>query len=290
MPRISDDSMIIAAIAAVKTQATTMNPPPLGATSAHRDRVANATSTTAPTTPVYSNVTASPTMMRRRSSIEVEIRCESAFADTNPLSHTPGIATGLARLGGSCKSADVAIRIRRPNDEALSELLAACRHDALTYSPIGGSLSGVAPPGLPLHEWSILIPSSSFGAAANALRDWSIHRAAGLTVVSDGPLQEGTNVAMSAPIAFAFVDVTCRVIAVVDEPERFGFAYGTLSVHPERGEESFIVERHDDRTEFVVRAVSGHAHWAARVATPVARRLQDAAVRRYLDAMRTIAS
>jgi uncharacterized protein (UPF0548 family) len=201
-----------------------------------------------------------------------------------------GISTGLALLGGSCKSAEVAIRIRRPNHEALSKLLAACRHDSLTYSPIGGSLTGVAPPGLPLHDWSILIPSSSFDAAADALRDWAVHRAAGITLVTDGALQEGTNVAMSAPILFAFVDVTCRVITVVDEPDRFGFAYGTLSVHPERGEESFIVNRHDDRTEFVVRAVSTHAHWAARVATPVARQLQDAAVRRYLDAMRTIAS
>ena len=35
----------------------------------------------------------------------------------------------------------------------------------------------------------------------------------------------------------------CRVVYVVDEPGRFGLAYGTLPGHVERGEERFLVER-----------------------------------------------
>ena len=37
-----------------------------------------------------------------------------------------------------------------------------------------------------------------------------------------------------------------EVVAVVDEPDRQGFAYGTLTGHPLRGEEALIVERLPD--------------------------------------------
>jgi uncharacterized protein (UPF0548 family) len=33
------------------------------------------------------------------------------------------------------------------------------------------------------------------------------------------------------------IRVPCRVVYVLDEPERRGFAYGTLPGHPESGEE-----------------------------------------------------
>ena len=73
-----------------------------------------------------------------------------------------------------------------------------------------------------------------------------MHRGAGLRVAADGPIAVGTNVAFSAPLPIGFVDGTCRIVLVVEEPNRYGFAYGTLSVHPERGEEAFIVSRQED--------------------------------------------
>jgi uncharacterized protein (UPF0548 family) len=104
-----------------------------------------------------------------------------------------------------------------------------------------------------------------------------------LAVRTDGPLTVGTNVAMCAPLPIGFVDVTCRVVEVVDDGARFGFAYGTLPVHPERGEESFIVSRHP--LTFTVVSVSHPVHPLARLAPPVADRLQANASARYLDAM-----
>ena len=113
-----------------------------------------------------------------------------------------------------------------------------------------------------------------------------MHRGAGLDIAADGPLVEGTNVAFSAPLPLGFVDGTCRIVAVIDEPKRFGFAYGTLEVHPERGEESFLVTRAESGvTRFDVEGVSRPTHPLARLIPPAADRLQDAAVRRYLTAM-----
>lgn len=105
---------------------------------------------------------------------------------------------------------------------------------------------------------------------------------------TDGPVAVGTNVALSAPLPIGFVDATCRIVAVVDEPDRVGFAYGTLSMHPECGEESFLIVRDEGDIRFEVQAVSKPKHPLARLIPPAAGRLQDAAVRRYLSAMSSL--
>ena len=56
--------------------------------------------------------------------------------------------------------------------------------------------------------------------------------------------------------------VPARVVYVVDEPLRKGFAYGTLPGHPESGEEAFIVEyRDDDSVWLTIRAFSRPSSW-----------------------------
>lgn len=107
----------------------------------------------------------------------------------------------------------------------------------------------------------------------------------------DGPLAVGTHVAMAAPLPLGWwVEATCRVIAVVEEEDRYGFAYGTLARHPERGEEAFVVERVGSGSTFAVEAVSQPVHPLARMAPPVTHRLQAMATNRYLATMsRTVA-
>jgi uncharacterized protein (UPF0548 family) len=53
----------------------------------------------------------------------------------------------------------------------------------------------------------------------------------------------------------------------------YGFAYGTLPDHPERGEERFLVEwnRADDSVWYELLAVSRPGHWLARLGYPYAR-------------------
>ena len=107
-------------------------------------------------------------------------------------------------------------------------------------------------------------------------------------VAADAPPALGMTVAMAAPLPIGFVEVVCRVVAVVDEPGEFKFAYGTLPVHPEQGEESFTVWRErDDRVSFEIVAVSRPRHPLARACRPIARWLQRSATDRYLAAMRS---
>ena len=74
---------------------------------------------------------------------------------------------------------------------------------------------------------------------------------------------------------------------MVDERERFGFAYGTLPLHPASGEEAFVVERGPDgAVRFRVVAVSRPASPLARVGAPVARLVQRRVTNGYLEGLR----
>src|ERR1700676_4891558 len=141
----------------------------------------------------------------------------------------------------------LSIRPWPARESDLGALLERGRTDSLTYAPAGVSMGDLAPSGLKRRHWTTpLVGSNAFVRAAEALRTWGMHRGAGLRVAADGPITIGTNVAFSAPLPIGFVDGTCRIVVVVDEPNRYGFAYGTLSVHPERGEEAFVVSKDDD--------------------------------------------
>ena len=79
----------------------------------------------------------------------------------------------------------------------------------------------------------------------------------------------------------------CRVVYVIDEPDRRGFAYGTLPGHPESGEELFAV-RYDPATEDVlaeVVAFSRHGTWWSRLGSPVTALAQRVVTSRYLTAL-----
>lgn len=73
----------------------------------------------------------------------------------------------------------------------------------------------------------------------------------------------------------------CRVVYVIDEPKRKGFAYGTLAGHPERGEESFVVEQTDDGSVWLIlRSFWGPSTWYFWAGYPVFRFLQALYTRR----------
>ena len=80
--------------------------------------------------------------------------------------------------------------------------------------------------------------------------------------------------------------VPCRVIAVVDEPNRWGFAYGTLPGHPEQGEEAFVVTiRTNGTVSFAITAFSRPADALVRLSGPIARAMQRRATRGYIRAL-----
>ncbi|HEX6919456.1 MAG TPA: DUF1990 domain-containing protein [Actinomycetes bacterium] len=141
------------------------------------------------------------------------------------------------------------------------------------------------PAGLhPLHAETRLPGGVALADAGAALLSWDVHRGAGLRVEADGPARVGGTVVVAVRLGPLWAVAPCRVVEVVDEPGRVGFAYATLPGHPELGVERFTFEDVGDGVRFEVDAVSRPALWASRVAPAVAKRVQASVTARYLAA------
>jgi uncharacterized protein (UPF0548 family) len=99
-------------------------------------------------------------------------------------------------------------------------------------------------------------------------------------------LKPGDTAILAIPFGRFRVKVPARVVYVVDEPDRKGFAYGTLAGHPENGEEAFLVERRaDDSVWLTIRAFSRPANRWWWIVYPVLRITQEVFTRRYERAL-----
>jgi uncharacterized protein (UPF0548 family) len=163
----------------------------------------------------------------------------------------------------------------------LSELAAL----PLTYAEVGAT-AGPLPAGYHHVKKSAVIGQGRrrFEGAAEAGMRWGMLRGAGMKVEATA---EVAAVGSEVIVHLGPVRAPCRVVYVVDEPNRRGFAYGTLPGHAESGEELFVV-RYEPATDEVyaeVRAFSRHATWWSRLAWPVTSLLQRVVTRRYLRAL-----
>jgi uncharacterized protein (UPF0548 family) len=129
----------------------------------------------------------------------------------------------------------------------------------------------------------------TFTRAADTLLTWRMQERSGLEVVaSDEVVRPGAVVVVTMRAGPARIAAPCRVAACVRDEARAGFTYGTLPGHPVSGEESFLVEHHDDGTvTAAVTAFSRPARWFTRLGAPLTGVAQWMAARRYIDALRT---
>jgi uncharacterized protein (UPF0548 family) len=154
----------------------------------------------------------------------------------------------------------------------------------LTYSEVGASLTADLPAGYQHLRRSRQL-GGDFESAKQAIWDWQIQRRAGLSIRTSGPAELDAVIEIRMKVGPAAVTAPCRVVAMVDEVERAGFAYGTLSGHPESGEEAFLVEQRGDELWLTITAFSRPATLLSRIGAPVARRIQDRITERYLRAL-----
>jgi uncharacterized protein (UPF0548 family) len=109
------------------------------------------------------------------------------------------------------------------------------------------------------------------------------------------PIAQGTLVAVGVR-HFGFWSLNlCRIAYVIDEDTpvaRYGFAYGTLQEHFERGEERFVVEwdRKSDAVSYEIASFSRPGKLLTWVAFPLARWLQSQFIEHSTAAMRQAVS
>lgn len=155
----------------------------------------------------------------------------------------------------------------------------------LTYAQVGAT-AGEMPAGYRHVRAAEQIGSgrARFEQAAEAVLRYGMLRGAGLKVDATTEMARvGTDVLGRLGPFYA----PCRVVYVLDEPDRRGFAYGSLPGHAVRGEEMFAV-RYDPTDEAVyaeVAAFSQPATWWSKLGFPVLVLSQSLITGRYLRAV-----
>jgi len=133
--------------------------------------------------------------------------------------------------------------------------------------------------------------ADAFRRAVEALERWEMFNIGWLQLCwPDAPIEIGTMVAVLADLRCVWSLNACRIARVFDEQEdvrRYGFVYGTLPDHVERGQESFIVEwnRVDDSVWYDLAAYSQPNQLLAKLGYPLTRALQKRFARDSMQAM-----
>ncbi|MGC3967359.1 MAG: DUF1990 domain-containing protein [Pirellulales bacterium] len=164
-----------------------------------------------------------------------------------------------------------------PSTAHVRSFLASQAAAPFTYSAVGATATGAYPPGFDVdhRRTEIGVGADCFRRACDALRSWRQFDLGWVRAEpTDTPLAVDALVAVTARFAGVCTTNAARIVYVVDEPNRFGFAYGTLPRHVEAGEERFLIEQVDGRVYYDILAFSRPRHVLARLGYLLMRRLQ----------------
>lgn len=182
--------------------------------------------------------------------------------------------------------------LRAPTDDDVRRLLERARRGPLSYDArwIGATLRGEHPPAFFSDRASAVVGRGveAFRRAAGAIRAWRMFDG-GWTKLHDPstPIVVGEQVAIIIPTLGVHAVAVSRVVHVVDEPRRFGFAYGTTLEHMECGEELFLVEhRPNDEVVYELTAFSRPEHPLLWLGLPFTRTQQARFRRLSVEAMK----
>jgi uncharacterized protein (UPF0548 family) len=171
----------------------------------------------------------------------------------------------------------------QPMDE---RRIAEFRSAELTYPEVGMTQHAVLPAGYRTFQRTVPLPVHvRFASARRDLLTWMVQRRAGIRVTASGDVAPDVVADLTVGSGALSVIAPCRVVYLIEEPTRCGFAYGTLRGHPESGEESFMLNRGEDgAVTFTVTAFSHSATILSKLAGPIGHRVQDFMTARYLRA------
>jgi uncharacterized protein (UPF0548 family) len=171
--------------------------------------------------------------------------------------------------------------LQTPPADQIREFITRQRLSVFSYSEVG-TTAGELPNHYNVDRNRILLGSGeeTWRRAVEAIRAWQMFNMPWIRLCwPDTPIQAGRDVAVLVH-HFGFCSLNAaRIVYVIDEDgpvARFGFAYGTLIEHAERGEERFTVEwnRSDDQVWYSILAFSVPNKALAKLGYPWSRMLQ----------------
>ena len=173
------------------------------------------------------------------------------------------------------------IRRKPPSESDLHRFISQNKNTGFSYPEVGQSRTDDFVPGYDndLNRVRLGQGEEVYRAAREALQNWEMFPG-GWARTGPGvpPVREGETVAMIVRL-FGFHWLNgCRIVYTFEEfgeAKKYGFAYGTLPSHIERGEERFSVEMLPDGSVWYdLRSFSRPRFWLARLGYPIARFFQ----------------
>ncbi len=151
--------------------------------------------------------------------------------------------------------------------------------DTFSYPEVGGTRDVPLPAGYNIDHNRARLGSGrdDFERGRAAILSWAMFKVPGLELIpSNTPIEPGWNVVLLAHHLGFHSLSSCRIVYVIDELDRFGFAYGTLTEHVEIGEERFTIEFHRETGEvwYDILAFSRPGNFLVKLGYPFGRYLQ----------------
>jgi len=188
-------------------------------------------------------------------------------------------------------ASNLMFRISAPTESDVDKFITEQRNLPFTYSEVGAT-NTMPPAGYNVDHNRIRLGEgeATYQRAVKALKNWRQFDLGWVTIVPRGvAVETGATVAVKARAFGMWSLNACRVVYVIDESRRFGFAYGTLPDHVERGEERFLIEwLADDSVWYDILAFSRPQHPLVKLSAPLARRLQKQFARESLARMKSV--
>lgn len=190
-------------------------------------------------------------------------------------------------------------QVSKPSDEKTSKFLLQQSRLPFDYPySLIGATRHQLPEGYAATQHRVWLGNgdASFAAAKSALHDWQQFPANFVDIFPAQPeIKVGTSVALRIRALGGWARAAARIVYTIDDEvqdergavRRFGFAYGTLPAHPERGEERFMVEwlKADDSVWYDLASFSRPANLFVWLGLPVARYYQRRFARKSAEAM-----
>jgi uncharacterized protein (UPF0548 family) len=170
--------------------------------------------------------------------------------------------------------------LSKPQRQSILAFISAQRTQKFSYAEVGRSRQQ-APQGYTADHNRVNLGQGleTFERAKSAIRQWKMFDMPWIDLCWPiTPIEPEAAVAVLVSHLGFWSMNACRIVYVIDEhgsPERYGFAYGTLPDHMERGEERFTVEFDtDDQTVWYDIYAFSRPSTLARLAYPFARAVQ----------------
>ncbi len=175
-------------------------------------------------------------------------------------------------------------QLSQPNHKQVINFLAEKAKKGYNYKALLGTKS---PPvkGFNNDYSSIVLGKGEkvWQRAKEALQNWEQFPAPWTKIEPKAPLKEGQVVAVLFRLFGLWFLNSTRIVYTLDSEKEYGFAYGTLPGHVEKGEECFWIERNEEgEVSYHIRAFSQPAYWIIWLGYPVARYYQRRFVKQSL--------